>query len=546
MVGFFGAYNESAPSPAAVLPADVVRRDFTDRPFCLTQVTLNKFLNDKLFLDNGRYFYALEGVLFDGQSALWTTWHQQEGLAFLPRLRGSFAGIIYDKQEQELIIFNDQIGSKLLYYAVTDKGLVFASDLAALRDRLPSPQPDLDYIHELLDVSYVSSDRSLVAGVRRLCAGSYLRCRGKKVEVCTYYHLTPRKTENRPVETIVTDIDRLFRNAVRRVIEKNEQEGLTHYFPLSGGLDSRMAVWVAKQLIHQPIAIFNYAQSGHYDHTVSKFIADYLGCTHEFMPLDNGDYLSEIDEIGADSSYSIDYNGPSEMHTFLKRSHDWNRTGVVLTGVSGDIVLTASNKRPQYIERIYREGFSCNLHVTPLMLQTVTESYSPYTDIDLMEYLLGIDHRLLYNYRLYDRWILSCYPEAAQWHHEHQTIGQRQKMIFVAQRYIPLKDVPRRMAMYLLRHLRIYDAYREKEGVSMNPYDTWYRTNLALRDALDSYFNAHIHMLDQYPDLQKRCRIQYRTGAMIQKTRVLTVLSGLRWIARNGAPENQTTLTEAE
>ena len=259
------------------------------------------------------------------------------------------------------------------------------------------------------------------------------------------------------------------------------------------------------------------------------------------------DILREpVDEIGADSSYSIDYNGPYEMHTFLKRSHDWYRTGVVLTGVSGDIVLTASNKRPQYIERIYREGFSCNLHVTPLMLQTVTESYSPYTDIDLMEYLLGIDHHLLYNYRLYDRWILSCYPEAAQWHHEHQTIGQRQKMIFVAHRYIPLKDVPRRMAMYLLRHLRIYDAYREKEGVSMNPYDTWYHTNPALRDALDSYFNAHIHMLDQYPDLQKRCRIQYHTGAMIQKTRVLTVLSGLRWIARNGAPENQPTLTEAE
>ena len=534
MFGFFGSYHQDVSWPTGMLPVAPVRRDYHHEAFCLTQFTQDKFLKDKLFVENERFFYAVEGVLFDDNASHLITWHEQEGLSCLQRLRGSFVGIIYDKQTDELIIYNDQVGSKLLYYTITETGVVFASDISALTAVLPQPKPDTAYINELLDYSYVSTDHSMVADIRRLCAGNYIRCRGNKVDICTYHRFKHRTPERQSRETIVANIDRLFRQAVQRVIDKNEAEGLKHYFPLSGGLDSRMAVWVATQMVHQPIDIFNYAQSGHYDHEVSKTIAKHLGHSHEFMPLDGGDYLAQIDEIAEASNYSIDYNGPAEIYTFLQRPHDWSHTGVVLTGVSGDIVLDTEVREKQDIARIYGLGFCCNMHVTPLMLQTVTESYSPYTDVDFLEYVLHIDHRLRYNYAIYDQWIKTCYPEAAQWHHEFQTIGKRRPMVFIGGRCMPLKDVPKRLIMYVLRQLRLYDAYQERAGLSMNPYDTWYRENTTLRTKLDAYFQTYLPLLDSLPEIKHRAKTQYTTGSMLQKSRVLTVLSAMRWIAHIG------------
>jgi asparagine synthase (glutamine-hydrolysing) len=56
----------------------------------------------------------------------------REGERMLPRLRGMFAFAIWDTQTRELFLARDPYGIKPLYYARTNHGLIFASQVKAL------------------------------------------------------------------------------------------------------------------------------------------------------------------------------------------------------------------------------------------------------------------------------------------------------------------------------------------------------------------------------------------------------------------------------
>ncbi|MGH7199210.1 MAG: hypothetical protein ACREJB_01305, partial [Planctomycetaceae bacterium] len=55
-----------------------------------------------------------------------------DGAAFLGRTRGKFAAAIWDGPRRRLLLVNDRFGMRPLYYAQTEDGLLFASEIKAL------------------------------------------------------------------------------------------------------------------------------------------------------------------------------------------------------------------------------------------------------------------------------------------------------------------------------------------------------------------------------------------------------------------------------
>ena len=51
------------------------------------------------------------------------------GERFFNHFRGSFAGAIYDKSRQKLIVFTDQLGSKFIYYSHVGSQLFISQKL---------------------------------------------------------------------------------------------------------------------------------------------------------------------------------------------------------------------------------------------------------------------------------------------------------------------------------------------------------------------------------------------------------------------------------
>jgi len=490
----------------------------------ITQLTKRKFLNDKLWLDTDASFLASEGVLFNRQEIL-----RQPFGASPADWRGSFVCVCVNKDRQTLRVFNDQVGSKMIFWTQCERGIFVSQDIFELTRVSGKTELDSDFMFNLLAKGYDNTGRTIVKGIRRLGPGRVLEINENVVVESEYYKLS-----NEPLyddsNASVDELNFRFRKAVKRILDKNAEYGLRNLFPLSGGLDSRMVVWVANQLTDVPIENFTYSQTGHYDHLIPSEIASYLHNKWDFWALDGGDYLPDIDPVVRLTQMYINYNGPLEMYEYMKRC-DWTNVGVVANGVNGETVFSEKTDADKEIRWIYGASLFYNNLCSPLMLQTETESCSPFLDIDVLEYVLHVPAKMRWNYHFYDRWVLRCYPEAARWHHEFETIGDRPVLLNVFGRKIPLRDLLKRICMSALNRLHIYNGYRDDEGESMNPYDSWIRTNPAMKEALDTYFEANIHLLDAYPDVQLEARRIYEYSVVDEKCRALTILSALKMLS---------------
>lgn len=560
MYGFFGTYGEKINWDFSEFSNDLLSRNYTCGKFAIEQKTLPKFLQDKVFAETADYFYAIEGVVFEPQNlAEIPTLYETYGETFFSQFRGSFLGVFYDKKKDILLIFNDQIGEKMLFYTQTDTAFCFASDFYILAKSLGWENETLSerFLWSMLTYGYSPTTDTLLENVKRLGAGEYLRLHAGKVEKKRYHQFrfdAKQLSEKEALESV----DKYFRQAVERVLQKDRQYGLRHTMSLSAGLDSRMSVCVARSLTNDPIDVVTYSESKFYDETIPREIAQAWNLNLYFSKLDGGNYLSVIDESVIQTNGLLQYSGPAQVKKGMSVLNQ-NQLGVLLTGMYGDAALNArhpyetsyyfgegalSDKYLSHLlpffsdfEQIYPNnetyylyvrGFCCANLGTPFITQYFSESYSPFYDVDFLEFCCTIPPEMRYGYNVYDKWILEYHPEAAQWlHNGTRKIGSYPKQITLLGRTIELKDLPKRLFWYLCKKLKIYDFYRAESGKSMNPLDSWFDTNVNLRNTLDAYFKENIERITSV-EIKNAAMKLYKSGVMMEKLQVITLLSAIK------------------
>lgn len=159
----------------------------------LSIIDLSSAAHQPMATPNGRHFLIYNGELYNYralraelESAGWR-FHSasdtevvlyalvQWGKAALLRFNGMFAFALWDRTEQRLLVARDRFGVKPLYYCVSGKSLIFASEVkgilahGALRADL-----DLEGLAEYLQFQNFFTDRTLFSGVRMLPAGTWL------------------------------------------------------------------------------------------------------------------------------------------------------------------------------------------------------------------------------------------------------------------------------------------------------------------------------------------------------------------------------------
>ena len=531
------------------------------------QTTLRKFLADKVWHDDAQCFAAIEGVILnkhellrDGESlAQWMTRaYKQKGETFFCALRGSFCGVFYDKNNDTLLIFNDHVGSKMLFWRHSTDGLCAGSSLNDVASLCRCGSLDELGMYDLLTYGFSPTHHTIYNGIHRLAAGKYLRVSGNECQELVYHRFS-NTHRNASEQDHINELDRLFRQAVKRILDKNSEESLRNFFPLSGGLDSRMVNVVARQLTNAPICNFTYSQTGYYEAEYPQQISAWLGNGWHFRALDGGDYLKRLDDTVAMTDKQINYAGAAQMLDTMLDT-DFSPVGVVATGIGGDDIMNSPIDKPRsnyrfyecalgsgrylrhlslvpqgfnawYANRniyyLYTRTFECHALGSPLMLQNATESCSPFMDVDFLEYVLSIPEQMRQQYRLYDKWVLTKYPETARWPHNWHTIGHRPLECHIFHRHIPVRDLPKRVFWYICRHLHIHNFYTIKRGQSMNPIDTWLAENKSLREFFDAYYAQHISLLNGHKDIKKAAAEIYGSGEWQNQALVLTLLSAV-------------------
>lgn len=193
--------------------------------------------------------------------------YRQWGRECLDRLNGMWAFLIYDRHARRIFGARDRFGIKPLYVCQSPCGLLFASEIKAIRDsgavKLAVDQQTV--AHYLLDGRLDDSERTFYENVKQVEAGTAFEVDESGMKSWRYWSLPEPADE--PVDPVGAFRD-LFDDAVRLRMRSDVLVGVQ----LSGGLDSTSIVshmvrhWTAAGREPQDLLAFSF-MSPEYDET---------------------------------------------------------------------------------------------------------------------------------------------------------------------------------------------------------------------------------------------------------------------------------------
>jgi asparagine synthase (glutamine-hydrolysing) len=199
------------------------------------------------------------------------------GESMLERLRGMFAFALFDHADSSLFCARDRVGKKPLVYAQTLQGLIFASEIPAIRQvEGVDTTHDHDAIAAMLlhNLRHIPDPHTAYKGIKRLRAGHAMRIRRGGIEkIWRYWTPTPSGHPTTPKH-------------LRGILEESVALRMRADVPvgalLSGGVDSSAIVGLMRQ--HTSAPIHTYAlgfDRGDEDLRRARIMASNLGTKHK-------------------------------------------------------------------------------------------------------------------------------------------------------------------------------------------------------------------------------------------------------------------------
>ncbi|OQO14973.1 hypothetical protein B0A48_00355 [Cryoendolithus antarcticus] len=220
------------------------------------------------------------------------------GLNFVHYLRGEFAVVLYDEEQQIFIAARDRYGIKPLFWTVQPDGkggkrMLIAAEMKAFLPLGWKPEWD---VRSLKDAGWNHDERTIFAGVGKIRPGHYLTCTAfGHLEQRQYWDMTyPDKNlpDPRTPEELIQGVREKLLDAIRLRLRADVPIGIY----LSGGIDSSVIAGMVTHLVKtegvalgsQPassrVCCFSIAfdeGSGFDESSIANRTADWLGVKYE-------------------------------------------------------------------------------------------------------------------------------------------------------------------------------------------------------------------------------------------------------------------------
>lgn len=506
----------------------------------------------------------LNGCLFDSDGKSFTQNFASKPMNIqmdsLGKLRGSFCGFTVNLERKYLCGFTDHLGCKPLYYYEDDELFLLGSSVFAIAKFLRSChclKVSLFGAYSLLTYGYMLGSNTLFYGIKRLTPGTIidfdLKQNDIKSQMRSFYKIDFEPYDVSYAEA-VDNIDDLFLQAVKRQAQYNSEQGLHNLCALSGGLDSRMTAFALERCGINDVLYYTYSQSGRDDCVIPQTISSDKKWEWLLLTLDKGSYLLNIDDAIKISDGTNYYGWAAQLASFLNTINT-SAFGLVHTGVLGDVVVGSFVHRSVYkrhqeyiigdgaysrklISKLvkylpydlsynsYEEGMMVNRALNGAYLgyaqsyARCIEAYSPFMDVDFFSYCMHIPMEMRMGHKLYYRWVLDRFSEAAKYKVNGRRITANQLEVKVDGTPIPLRLIPEMLCNKL----------KDAQALSMNPVDQWWAENQLLRNTFDSYFYSRVDLLSFNHILQNDTIQLYETGTTLEKTQCLSLVGSLAYI----------------
>jgi asparagine synthase (glutamine-hydrolysing) len=176
------------------------------------------------------------------------------GEAGISRLEGMFAFAIWDEETATLTLARDWLGQKSVYYAETELGWAFASEIKALL-ALDGVQPrvDLQALSHYMSLRYLPADSTLFVGVRKVPPAHAVEVAAGEPRFRRLWapRYQPKWSGSEP--ELLEELDRILRGVVAEHLMSEVPLGAF----LSGGIDSSLVVAYASHASATPVQTFS-------------------------------------------------------------------------------------------------------------------------------------------------------------------------------------------------------------------------------------------------------------------------------------------------
>ncbi len=337
----------------------------------LSVIDLSAAANQPMQSHDGRYLIIYNGEVYNFQEIqreLSLTTHTTSdtevileayvrlGPAFVQRLNGMFAIVIYDRQTGTLELFRDRMGVKPIYYYCDANFFAFASELKSLV-AVPEIRRQLTLDHaavaQFLHLGYVPRPRSIYAQIRKMDSGAQLSVTATSLLEAPYWRLADQLTSTPLADepAAKAQLKELLTSSVRYRMIADVPFGTF----LSGGIDSSLVTAIAQQLSPTPVRTFSigFESARHNEAEYAAAVAQHLGTEHHRFTVTEREAQASIADLAAiyDEPFADSSAVPTLMVAKLARAH----VTMTLSGDGGDELFLGYGSY-QWARRLARPG----------------------------------------------------------------------------------------------------------------------------------------------------------------------------------------------
>ncbi len=261
--------------------------------------------------------------------------YEDEGEAFVKRLRGMFALALYDKQKKLVFLIRDRLGEKPLYYMKTSQGIVFSSELKSiLKARRSKFKLDPQAVDEFFHFCYVPEPRTMFSQVQKLPAGHYARIDLKTMEMKIVQYWNPLDIPAQSGKIKPTEISDQFQEACRLTLRSDVPVGLA----LSGGIDSSAILCYSAPQYKDTLRAFSIGYEGQPitdERAVARRLCKEYKIEHVEDEIRDQDVVKDFPSVVYAIDDPIAELAAHSIHGVYKLARKHN-TKVILGGIGGD------------------------------------------------------------------------------------------------------------------------------------------------------------------------------------------------------------------
>lgn len=531
---------------------------------------------------NGRVKVFLHGELYNdeiGRSdplAFIYRLYEKAGAEFAASLHGSFVVVIVDEDRDIVLVANDRIAAKPLFYFSDGRAVYFGPEMKSL---LPVPslarELDLAALADFLANGHFTAGHTLIQGLQTMDSATVLQITSGGMTRHRYWKFeNERQERDRGPEDYQARLAALLRSAVRRRLRSDRSYGIL----LSGGYDSRaiLGCYLEERAGEKPNTL-SWGREEDIpgsDCLIAKRLAQELGAQHTFYHLAAREVIDRFHEFVFLGEGLTDF---PESYDVFKRIREQQQIDIVLRGdecFGFSKWLKVHDERTMFLalgfkslenttvyKRILKPSHyrafcefdaettryrssrcsARNVHnrkdffyldvrlknyLNPLnyVKNFYVESFTPFLDYDLLDFIAALPVRYRLGKRFYRSTVVHMFPEL------YAEIAQQHNMIDWAASLKGSPELERFVYRELLEGQNLLSEFLDLEGLK-SELDAFFSTG-PHPQALDK--RARGDALKALEGLPTAYRLAHKCFYSIQKHRgkVRDVLLPEQWIIR--------------